>query len=340
MNIKDKTYIIAEMSANHAGDLEVAKKIIRGAKQAGADCIKVQTYTADTLTLNCQNEYFKINAGKWSGYTLYDLYKEAAMPWEWQPLLKKEAEAQGLDFLSTAYDNTAVDFLETLDVKSYKVASFEIVDLPLIEYIAKKDKPILLSTGMSTIEEIEEAIEVIRKHTQKEITLLKCTSAYPAVYEDMDLCTLSDMKKRFKMCKIGFSDHSEDHLSTIIAVSLGAEVVEKHICLSKDIKTADSSFSLTIEDFAEMVRCIRKTEQAMGSVSYGLKPGEKNNLAFRKSIFFQKPIQIGEKITWEHLCIIRPGYGEKPKYLNTVIGKRLKKAKTFGEPLILEEIEV
>jgi pseudaminic acid synthase len=340
MNIKDKTYIIAEMSANHAGDFEVAKKLLIEAKNAGADCIKVQTYTADTLTIPCDNKYFKINAGKWAGYTLYDLYKEAAMPWEWQPLLKTEAEKIGLDFLSTAYDNSSVDFLEKLGVTAYKIASFEIVDIPLIEYIASKKKPILLSTGMSSIEEIEDAVNAIRKYSNQKIYLLKCTSSYPASYEDMNLNTITSLKKKFPDCEIGFSDHSETHLSSIIAVSLGAKIVEKHVCLSKDIKTADSSFSLTIDEFAEMVKQIRNTEKALGSVSYGSHKGEKDSMVFRKSIFVSKDINENEIITPEHIRVIRPGYGMKPKFYKDIIGKKIKCDKKRGEPLFIEEIEL
>lgn len=337
--MKHQTYIIAEMSANHAGDLDIAKQIVHRAKWAGADCIKVQTYTADTLTLDSEGPYFKIKEGRWSGYRLYDLYQEAAMPWSWQSILKQEAEKIGLDFLSTAYDETAADFLEGLGVAAYKIASFEIVDLPLIAHVAKKNKPILISAGMATLEEIEEAISVIEEHNDQEITLLKCASAYPAHYEDMDLETILDLKKRFPNCRIGFSDHSTDALSTVIAVSLGAQVVEKHFCLSKDIVTADSGFSLSPEAFRDMVMQIRNTEKALGKVCYGVKAGEEKSMVFRKSLFFCKSISKGELITPEHLRIIRPGYGAKPKYLQAILGKKILRDKEAGEPLMLSEVE-
>lgn len=330
-------YIIAEMSANHAGNLERAKDIIYAARESGADCIKIQTYTADTITMNCDNEYFHIEDGTWKGENLYHLYEKAYTPWEWQADLKKEAEKVGIDFLSTPFDKTAVDFLENLGVEAYKIASFELVDIPLIEYIASKQKPIILSTGMGTVEEIEEAVLSIQKfHNQ--FMLLKCSSEYPAVSDEMNLVTILDMKKRFG-CPVGLSDHSMGSLGAVAAVSMGADIIEKHFCLSRCIENPDAVFSMEPKEFADMVRDIRIVEKARGKVFYGPTYQERTNYNFRKSIFVTKDIQQGETITERNIRVIRPAYGMKPKYYYDVLGKKAKKHLKMGSPLRSDEIE-
>ena len=241
INNLNRTYIIAEMSANHAGSMERAKEIIRKAKEAGADCIKIQTYTPDTLTIDCHNEYFRIKDGTWEGENLYSLYGKAYTPWEWQAGLKDEADRVGIDFLSTPFDKTAVDFLEGIGLEFYKIASFEIVDLPLIRYVASKKKPIIMSTGMADVEEIKEALEAVYSTGNHQVVLLKCSSAYPANPAEMHLSTIADMKKRFEV-PVGLSDHSLGHFSAQIAVSEGARVIEKHFCLGREIENPDASF--------------------------------------------------------------------------------------------------
>lgn len=333
----NSTYIIAEMSANHAGSFERAKEIIYAAKASGADCIKLQTYTPDTITMNCDNKYFHINNGTWEGENLYHLYEKAYTPWEWQADLKAEAEKIGIDFLSTPFDKTAVDFLEDLNVQAYKIASFELVDIPLIDYVASKGKPIIMSTGMGSLEEIKEAVATVKKyHTQ--ITLLKCSSAYPAISDEMNLATMTDMRKRFG-CPVGLSDHSMGSLGAVAAVAMGASVIEKHFCLSRSIENPDSSFSMEPQEFANLVRDIRLVEKAKGSISYGPTEQEKDNLNFRKSIFVSKDIKKGEKITEDNIRIIRPAYGLSPKYYYELLGKEAKEDLYFGNPLRLNEVE-
>ena len=328
----DKTYIIAEMSANHAGDIAMAKEIIHAAKESGADCIKIQTYTADTLTIDCDNKYFQIAGGTWSGENLYQLYKKAYTPWEWQEELKNEAEKVGLDFLSTPFDRTSVDFLEELGVEYYKIASFELVDIPLIEYVASKKKPMLISTGMGSREEIEEAVEAAKKQGNEQIVLLRCASAYPAISDEMNLRTILDMKEQFKF-PVGLSDHSMGSLAATTAVALGAQVIEKHFCLSREIKNPDASFSMEPEEFKSMVRDIRDVEKALGSVAYGPTEQEKENIVFRRSIFTVKEIKRGDLFTEDNIRVIRPGYGLKPKYYQEVLGKRALSDIAYGMPL-------
>lgn len=328
------TYIIAEMSANHAGSFECAKEIIYAAKEAGADCIKLQTYTADTLTMDCDNEYFHIDNGTWEGENLYHLYEKAYTPWEWQADLKAEAEKIGIDFLSTPFDKTSVDFLEDLNVEAYKIASFELVDIPLIDYVASKKKPIIMSTGMGSLEEIEEAVAVIQKY-HNQIVLLKCSSAYPAISDEMNLETMKDMKKRFE-CPVGLSDHSMGSLGAVTAVSMGASVIEKHFCLSRKIENPDSSFSMEPQEFADMVRDIRMVEKAKGTVFYGPTEQEKNSIVFRKSIFAVKDIKEGEIFSEDNIRVIRPGYGMKPKYWNDILGKAAQCDVNRGTPISSE----
>lgn len=327
-----RTYVIAEMSANHAGSLERAKDIVYAAKESGADCIKIQTYTADTLTINCANQYFCINDGLWKGQTLYDLYKKAYMPWEWQSELKFEADKVGIDFLSTPFDKTAVDFLESLGLAFYKIASFELVDIPLIEYVASKNKPIILSTGMGTLEEIREAVEAIREQGNNQIALLRCASAYPAISDEMNLKTLCDMKAQFDV-PVGLSDHSMGSLAAITAVALGAQVIEKHFCISRSIENPDSPFSMEPMEFRQMVEDIRSVERALGSVNYGPTNQELDSIVFRKSIFVVKDIKKDEVITESNIKVIRPGYGLKPKNLKKVLGMRARQNIEYGTPL-------
>ena len=328
---KNKTYVIAEMSANHAGSKDRAIEIIHAAKEAGADCIKIQTYTPDTMTIDCDNQYFHIKDGTWKGENLYELYKKAYTPWAWQADLKKEADKIGIDFLSTPFDKTSVDFLEELGIEFYKIASFELVDIPLIDYVASMNKPIIISTGMGTAEEIQDAVNAIRKYHDN-IILLKCSSSYPAITDQMNLRTMVDMKERFG-CRVGLSDHSMGALGAVVATSMGANVIEKHFCLDRNIKNPDSSFSMEPDEFKEMVNEIRIVERAKGIVCYGATEEEKDSIVFRRSLFVVDNIKKGEVLTPKNVKIIRPGNGMLPKYYNEVIGKVAKIDIERGTPL-------
>ena len=325
------------MSANHAGSLQRAKDIIYAAKESGADCIKIQTYTPDTITMDCDNEYFQITSGTWKGENLYQLYGKACTPWEWQPELKKEAEKIGIDFLSTPFDRTAVDFLEDMGLDFYKIASFELVDIPLIEYVASKGKPMILSTGMASLEEIREAVESIRKMGNGQIALLRCASAYPAVTDGMNLRTMQDMGEVFDV-PVGLSDHSQGSVGAVTAVALGAKVVEKHFCLSREIENPDASFSMEPQEFKQMASDVRQAEKAIGTVRYGASEQEKGNIAFRKSLFVVQDMKAGDILTPENLRSIRPGYGIKPKYYQSVLGKPVNQDIPKGTPLSMEVI--
>lgn len=328
-------YIIAEMSANHAGSLERAKEIIYAAKGAGADCVKIQTYTPDTLTIDCDNEYFHIANGTWNGESLYHLYEKAYTPWDWQKELKEEAEKCGLDFFSTPFDKTSVDFLEDIGVGFYKIASFELVDIPLIEYVASKKKPIIMSTGMSTLGEIEDAVQAIRRQGNEEIALLRCASAYPAITDEMNLQTMKNMGEVFGV-PVGLSDHSMGSVGAVTAIALGGKIIEKHFCLDRSIKNPDSSFSMNPKEFAQMVRDIRQAEKAIGRVVYGPTEQEKSNIIFRRSIFCVKDIKKGERITEDNIRIIRPGYGLAPKFYTEVLGQVALQDIERGTPLKFE----
>jgi pseudaminic acid synthase len=325
-------YIIAEMSANHAGDFNRAKEIIHSAKESGADCIKIQTYTADTMTIDSDKEYFQIKQGTWKGENLYNLYKKAYTPWEWQAQLKEEAEKIDLDFLSTPYDKTAVDFLERLGVDFYKIASFEITDIPLIKYIASKNKPIIMSTGMASLEEIEEAVNAIKSQNNNNLCLLKCSSAYPAIPNDMNLKTMKHLEETFDVV-VGLSDHSLGSVSAITAVAMGAKVIEKHFCISRKIENPDSSFSMEPDEFKKMVEDIRVVERAIGKISYDISEKEKINKNFRRSIFVVKDIKKGEIFTENNIRVIRPAYGLLPKYYEEILGKKAIKDIERGTPL-------
>lgn len=333
----NEVYIIAEMSANHGGKIENAFRIIEEAAKAGADCVKIQTYTADTLTINCTDDPYIIKGGLWDGYNFYQLYREAYTPWEWQSDLKKKCEEVGVDFLSTPFDPTAVDFLEELGVEFYKIASFELVDIPLIEYVASKGKPIVMSCGMGSIEEIEEALDACKRQNNENVVLLKCCSQYPAQYEDMNVSVIPDMKERFKK-PVGLSDHSFGSLAPVVAVSMGAQIIEKHVCLNKEIESADAGFSMTMEEFAKMVKDVRNAAIIKGRPTYELTEHEKNGLGGRRSLVAVKDIKEGEIFTKENVRSIRPAIGIKPKYYNHLLGKEAKKAYRFGEPI--SEVEI
>lgn len=332
------TYMIAEMSANHAGSKQHALEIIHAAKESGADCIKIQTYTADTLTIDCHNQYFAITDGTWKGENLYSLYQKAYTPWEWQAELKEEAEKLGLDFFSTPFDNSSVDFLEEIGMEFYKIASFELVDIPLIKYVASKGKPIIMSTGMGSLEEVEEAVAAVRSTGNEQLALLKCSSAYPAITDEMKLSVMVDMRKRFDV-PTGLSDHSLGSLGAVTAVAMGANIIEKHFCLDRKLKNPDSTFSMEPAEYAAMVRDIRLVEKAAGQPVYGPEQSELGNMAFRRSIFVVKGIKAGEKLTPENIRVIRPSNGLKPKYYEEVLGRTAKCDIAFGTPLSWDIIE-
>jgi len=328
-----QTFIIAEISANHSGNIEIAKKMIREAKKAGADAVKLQTYTADTITLNCDNEYFQIKQGTiWDGTTLYKLYEEAYTPWEWHKDLMEVARQEDILCFSSPFDKTAVDFLEELNVPAYKVASFEITDIPLIEYIAKKKKPVIISTGIATLQEIEDAVETCKKCGNEQIILLKCTSAYPAKFEEMNLNTIPNMANTFDVI-VGLSDHTLGITVPIGAVAIGAKVIEKHFILDRSMGGPDAQFSLNIDEFAEMVNSIRDIEKALGKVNYTLSDKSLKNREFSRSLFVSEDVRKGDIITEKNVRSIRPGYGMKPKYLEKIIGKKFKEDYKKGTPM-------
>jgi len=332
-------YVVAEISANHNQKYEEAVKLVHAAKEVGADAVKIQTYTADTMTLPCATKYFQIGKGTiWEGKNLYELYQEAHTPWDWQPQLKKEAEKIGIDLFSSAFDDTAIDFLEDMGVPAHKVASFELVDISLIERMAKTGKPLIISTGMASLEEIEEALTAARKAGAQEIVLMKCTSAYPAPPEEMNLRSIPDMMEKFKV-PVGLSDHTIDKVAAISAVALGACMIEKHLTLSRSVKGPDSEFSLEPEEFRSMVQAIRECEKALGKVSYGANERESHSLRFRRSLFVVEDVKEGEALTHRNLRAIRPGDGLAPKYFEKVLGKKLKKSVSKGTPLSWELVE-
>lgn len=315
----NKVYVIAEMSANHGGSLDNALEIVRQAAAAGADCLKIQTYTADSLTIDCDRDDFIIKGGLWDGYKLYDLYTDAGTPYEWQARIKEECESCGIDFLSTPFDNAAVDLLEDIGCEAYKIASFELVDLPLIEYAASKGKPIILSCGMASAEEIGDAVDACRRAGNDRIVLLKCCSEYPANWKDMHIANIPDMKEKFGV-NVGLSDHSAGSIAAVVAVAQGACVIEKHVKL-EGVESADSQFSMTMDEFADMVKAVRAAKQIVGDVYYGPTEGENDSLVFRRSLYAVKDIRAGEPFTSENIRSIRPGYGVLPKYLKEINGR-------------------
>ena len=327
-------YIVAEMSANHHQDFDRAVEIIERAKDSGADAVKLQTYTPDTLTIRSDKEYFRIRGETlWAGRTLYDLYSEVFMPWEWQPKLKTVAEEIGLDLFSTAYDSSAVDFLEDMGVPAHKVASFEIVDIPLIDKMASTGKPLMISTGIATLGEIEEALQTAQKAGATQIALLKCTSAYPAPPEEINLRSIPHLTKGFGV-PVGVSDHTLGIAVPVAGVSLGACIVEKHFTLSRDIPGPDSSFSLEPHEFTAMVEAIRTAEKALGAVHYGTTERELSSRVFRRSLFVVKDVKIGEQVTAENVRSIRPGYGLHPRHLKNVLNREFTENVYQGTPLM------
>jgi len=327
------TFMIAEMSANHNQNFNEAVEIIHTARQCGADAVKLQTYTPDTLTIDAENENFRIKHNAlWDGKTLYELYQEAHTPWEWQPKLKKIAEDLGLICFSTPFDKTAVDFLEEMNVPAYKIASFEITDIPLIEYIASKGKPVIISTGIATLCDIEEAINACKRMGNDQIALLKCTSAYPTPLEEVNLRTIPNMAETFKIL-VGISDHTLDISVPIASVALGAKIIEKHFILDRKLGGPDAAFSLEPEEFKAMVKAVREVEKALGEVSYELTGKMKKSREFSRSLFVVKDIKAGDFFTEKNIRSIRPGYGLHPRYLKDIIGRKAKNKIKRGTPL-------
>ena len=334
----DKTYIIAELSANHGGDIEIAKETVRAAKRSGADAIKLQTYTADTITLDVKTDDFKINQGThWDGQYLYDLYKEAALPWEWHKDIFDLAKEIGLDCFSSPFDFTAVDFLEELNTPIYKIASFEITDIPLIEYVASKGKPMIISTGIATIEDIDLAVNACKKQNNNDITLLKCTSQYPAEPKDANLLTIPDLKIRYGL-RVGLSDHTMGIEGPVVSVALGGTVIEKHFILDKKIGGADAHFSLDEKEFTDMVNSVRKAEKMLGKVDYEMTEKKKKSRTFSRSLFVSENVKQGDILTKENIKSVRPGNGLHPKHYEEVLGKSFLINCDKGMPLSFELI--
>jgi pseudaminic acid synthase len=334
---KGKVFIIAELSANHNGDLETAIETIRAAKRSGADCIKLQTYTADTITIDSRNDDFLIKGTIWDGRNLYNLYQEAYTPWEWHSELFKVAKNEGLICFSSPFDKTAVDFLETLDTPAYKIASFEITDIPLIEYVASKGKPVILSTGIAEIKDIELAIEACLKMGNNDIALLKCTSSYPAPIEEANMIMIKDLADKFKLIS-GLSDHTIGSTVPVVATALGAKIIEKHFILDRSIGGPDASFSMNEIEFTEMVKSVREAELAIGEISYALTEKQLKGREFSRSLYFINELEAGSIITENHIKSIRPGFGAHPKFFNELIGKKIKNSVRKGDRVELENI--
>jgi pseudaminic acid synthase len=332
-------YVIAEVSANHNQDFDRAVRIVQAAKNARADAIKLQTYTADTITIKSDREIFRIGGGTlWDGRTLHELYGEAYTPWEWQPRLKKVADDLKIDLFSSPFDPTAVDFLEKMQVPAYKVASCELVDIPLLKKIAQTKKPIIMSTGMASLEEIDEALAACRSAGATEIALLKCTSAYPASPGEMNLNTIPEMARRFEVA-VGLSDHTTGIAVPIAAVALGASIIEKHITLSRNDGGPDSAFSLEPDEFKAMVEAVRLAERALGHVKFGVSEQEKGSQIFRRSLFVVHDIRRGEKFTESNLRSIRPGHGLHTRHFDEIVGKRAAHDIERGTPLTWEMVD-
>ena len=331
-------YIIAELSANHNQDFDQAVRILKAARDAGADAVKIQTYTADTITLRSDREEFQVNGGTlWDGRTLHDLYQEAFTPWEWQPKLKAIADGWNLPLFSSAFDSTAVDFLEAMNVPAHKIASPELVDIPLIQKMARTGKPLIMSTGMATIEEIEEAVTAARAGGAQQIALLKCTSAYPAAPSEMNLRTIPELARRFDV-PIGLSDHTMGIEVPVAAVALGACILEKHLTLSRDLKGPDSEFSLDPTEFRNLVQAVRNAEQSLGTIHFGVSGREEATRRFRRSLFVVADIKRGEIFTPETVRSIRPAQGLHPRHLPEVLGRRAARDLTSGTPLAWEMV--
>ncbi|MGB9807582.1 MAG: pseudaminic acid synthase [Thermosulfidibacteraceae bacterium] len=332
-------FIVAEISANHLGDFNLAIRTIKAAKEVGVDAVKLQTYTPDTITIDVKNDYFRIKEGTlWDGLYLYDLYKKAHMPWEWHPKLFEFARELGLIIFSTPFDKSAVDFLEELDTPCYKIASFEITDIPLIEYVASKGKPVIISTGIATLSDIDDAVSACRRLGNDQIVLLKCVSEYPTPFEDSNLRTIPNMRETFNVL-VGLSDHTLGISVPIAATTLGAVLIEKHFILDRSLGGPDSAFSLEPSEFKMMVQAIREVEKALGEVRYELTEKQKEMRKFARSLFVVKDVKKGETFTEKNVRSIRPGYGLHPKYLKEVLGRRARRDIRKGEPLSWDMID-
>jgi N-acetylneuraminate synthase len=328
-------YVIAEMSANHNGSLDRAFSILQEAKSSGADAVKIQSYTADTITLDCDREDFMIRGGLWDGRRLHDLYREAEMPWEWHGPLFKRARELGITLFSSPFDRTAVDLLESLGAPAYKIASFEVIDLPLIRYAASTGKPMIISTGMATRDEIDEAVDAALGAGCQELAILRCVSGYPAPAQDYDLRTLADMQHRYGVVT-GLSDHTLDNTTAIASVALGAAIIEKHFTLDRSAGGPDDSFSLEPKELATLCSTARMAWEALGAVRYGPAPSERSNVKFRRSIYFVKDLSAGDVITQDAIRVVRPGFGELPKHFDTLIGRRVKQQVEQNTPVRLD----
>ena len=335
---KDGIFIIAELSANHGGKISIAKESIKAIASSGANAVKLQTYTADTLTIDCKKEDFIIKGTTlWDEKSLYDLYKEAYTPWEWHKELFDYARSLGLEVFSTPFDISAVDFLEKLDPPAYKIASFEITDYALIRYVAAKGKPMIISTGIATIQEIQDVVDICHEVGNNEIILLKCTSAYPAPLEDANLAMIPNLAETFGVIS-GFSDHTLGTTAPVVATAFGAKVIEKHFILDKSIGGADADFSLDFNEFKQMVKAIREAEKLFGKIDYSLNEKKQNSRQFARSLYIVKDVKAGEAVTEENIRSIRPGYGMHPKYLDKVLGKKFRNNYKKGTPLAWEHI--
>lgn len=339
IGVEHPPYVIAELSANHNGKLDTAMRIIQEAQKAGADAVKLQTYKPDTITLKCESEEFQIHGGLWDGRTLYELYEQAHMPWEWHQLLFDHARKVGITVFSSPFDNTAIDLLEDLNAPAYKIASFEAVDLPLIKYAASTKKPMIISTGMANAEEIQEAIDAAREGGCKELAILHCVSGYPAPAKDYNLRTIQDMIDRFGLVT-GLSDHTLDNTTAIASIALGASIIEKHFTLDRNGGGPDDSFSLEPDGMAALCAGVHTAWEALGQVDYGRKSSETGNVKFRRSLYFVRDAAAGEKIVREMIRSVRPGYGASPKYLDQLIGKTLLKDVKANTPVSLNNIDV
>ena len=332
-----RPYVIAEMSANHNGRIETAFDLISAAKKADANAVKLQTYKPDTITLHCDTEEFRISGGLWDGRTLYDLYQEAHMPWEWHAPLFDHAKELDITIFSSPFDNTAVDLLEDLNAPAYKIASFEAIDLPLIKYVASTGKPLIISTGMANAEEIQEAIDAARAGGCKELAVLHCVSGYPAASEDYNLRTIPDMIDRYKLVT-GLSDHTLDNTTAIASVAMGASIIEKHFTLNRSGGGPDDSFSLEPVELASLCRDAETAWAALGKIDYEPKASEKGNEKFRRSLYFVKALKAGDIIGADDIRSVRPGYGLPPKYYNKIIGKKVCKDIKFGSPVSFDDL--
>ena len=334
----NSVFIIAELSANHNGSLEIALQTIRAAKRAGADCIKLQTYTSDTMTINCNKDDFIIKGTIWEGSQLYDLYKKAYTPWEWHEALFKESQKNGLLCFSSPFDKTAVDFLEKLNVPAYKIASFEITDIPLIEYVASKGKPVIISTGIAEITDIELAIDACKRMGNNDIAILKCTSSYPAPIEEANMVMIKDLKERFGLIT-GLSDHTMGFTAPVVATCFGAKIIEKHFILNHNVGGPDASFSMDESEFTQMVKAVREAEKAIGKVDYNLTEKQTKGKDFSRSLYVIKDIKEGEVFSEENIRSIRPGFGAHPKYFKQILGTISKKEFSFGDRLDISNLK-